>query len=152
MVEFTIKSEILGLKEISRKRNRVRDTRPAIRAIARYLKERIEDNWGDETDPVTGVPWKPLKQSTLDAKSPITDILVESGNLQGSLDFKFARGHLEIFSSGYWYAKIHQEGWGTPGSKGSIPQRRFLGISPEMLREARDMVDSYIDRGATGKF
>jgi phage gpG-like protein len=140
MVEFIQVTSIdLGLKDVRTMRNRVKDTRPAMRAVARYLVERSQENFDEAADPVTNVAWKQLAPSTVARKGHDT-ILIDSGDMQRLIFPRWGRASAEA-ASDMPYSSRHNKGEG-------VTMRRFLGLNDDIVRGAQEIVDDYLKNGS----
>ena len=136
------------------------DLSPVLRDIGEHLLNTTRQRFNDEQDP-DGKPWEPLSPTTIARKKRNQDkILIQDGHLQGTLNYRVGKDHIDIGSPRI-YAGVQQFGaakgaFGTtrkghPIPWGNIPARPFLGLSAQDDREIRTVVRDFIqDRLANG--
>lgn len=109
---------------------KARDLSPAMRSIARLLRNTTEDAFAKQASPFGGA-WAPLKKSTLKGRKGGgvgAKILQDSGQLAASLTAT-ADATSATLTAGKAYAAIHQlGGQAGRGKKTTIPPRPFMPI------------------------
>ena len=108
-----------------------------------------------------GVPWAPLKPSTLAKKTQNLDkILIETGQLSEHIRYQIEGGAL-LFGTNEVYGATHQFGMkkgyagcttrGAPIPWGDIPARPFLGISEDDEGDILDLLKTHLDGAILGR-
>lgn len=93
--------------------------------IAARLQERVRDTYTNETDPY-GVPWEPLKQSTVQRKGGNSVILTRTGGSQADCGARALGGAgVAVYANGA--AGWHQEAHGSRPARPVLPDR---GLPP----------------------
>lgn len=116
---------------------------PALYAIAGEVDDRIQTAFAIDSDPVTGTPWPELKPATLRAKQKAgygSDALENRRILRGAA-IATVEGRAILVNNQPDYAKYHQFG------TSKIPQRRFVGVSPQDIQQFEDILTRYISAG-----
>lgn len=102
---------------------RASDVTIALKAGALDVKTTIVDAFRTSTDPATGTPWEPLKETTIARRRKgSSKPLVDTGKLRGSVVATVANKAQITVGTNVTYAAPHQFG----ASSKNIPQRRFL--------------------------
>jgi len=115
------------------------DISPALTEIGEHLIRSHQQRFADGVDP-EGNDWEPLAESTLARKKKNADkVLIEHGDLMGSLHYN-NNGHELEFGTNLIYGATHQFGREGDG----IPARPFLGISDDDQREIVNIIDDHI--------
>lgn len=138
------------------------DQRRALGAIGAELESQTRARFETETDP-DGKRWRPLTAATLLRKLggarraykkrggltkraktalPRLRILQDEGYLTDSIQSHVHPGHVET-GSNLVYAAIHQHG-GAEAGMPEIPQRAYLGISPQNGADLVALVDEFL--------
>jgi phage virion morphogenesis protein len=128
----------------------VEDTTPAMHEIGQYYERRVLENFAAESDP-EGRPWPRLSVTTmglglakgkrLNKKGYLSKagkqylmnkkILVDRGDLRGSVHYRAERNQVAIGTGGHIpYGGIHQfGGMAGRGRKTRIPARPYLAVN-----------------------
>ncbi len=115
------------------------DISPALTEIGEHLIRSHRQRFADGVDP-EGKQWEPLAESTLARKKKNADkVLIEHGDLMGSLHYNNSGNELE-FGTNLIYGATHQFG----SEDGAIPARPFLGISSDDEAEILHIIDDHI--------
>lgn len=134
-----------GVRKLTILEQATRNLSPVMADIALYVLGVSEDAFVSESDPVTGSAWPSLQQSTIAGRIASGHwpgkMLQRSGHLIGSLQPDHGHNFASV-STNAVHASTHQHG------RGSIPQRRFLGLSESDERTIADMIASHITRRA----
>jgi phage virion morphogenesis protein len=104
---------------------------PDVKKIADIVAGELHDisntAFEDETDPVTGEKWAPLKHPRPDGS--VTAILRAHGILFGSLTHEGYEDGTAVLGTNMVYGRIHQKGGYTGrGHKSHVPPRQYMGI------------------------
>ena len=121
--------------------------------LGRLVQEQTRRRISSEKTSPDGAAWPANRQGT--------SILVQSGALMGSIDYAVGGDGVQI-GTGLVYAGIHQHG-GTITPKSAralvfmagnalvftqsvtIPQRQFLGVSPDNEEELREATEEWVE-------
>lgn len=146
----SIRSEIANLTK------RMMSLEPALKRIGLYLVEVSQQAFDNESDPVTGQPWKPLspkykawkegrntRMSARRRRTPGfrprgTKILVLQGYLKRSIHSLVTGKKRVAVGTNVPYGEYHQYG------TGKMPRRRFLGWNKQDEEEIRGIVARYV--------
>ena len=117
-----------------------RNMLPFWRSVGEILRKSIVQNFrvGGRPD-----PWKPLSEITKQYKRKNKNkILVESGRLRGSINYKADASGVSVGTSGVEYAAIHQFGGDT--GTATIPARPYVLIQPEDMETIAQDLEDYL--------
>ena len=93
-------------------------------------------SWGKQQDPVSGDKWAKRKQPT--GGWPL---LNKSGKMFDSTKFKSGKDPMTFIARTVDYGKFHQYG------TSKMPQRRWLGVGPEVTNEMAEVIAKNIVKG-----
>jgi len=145
--------------------SRSEDLSPAMQEISGLLARSTERAFQEQRDPETGVPWQPLKPSTVEQREKAgrgsTPILQVHGQLAASIQQDYGPDYAAA-GTNHPPGRTHQFGasqgeYGVfsliatraviPIPWGDVPARRFLGIGPEDRGEILEILTRYLDAG-----
>lgn len=124
------------------------DARPLMRVFGAYMLATSGDAFKGSTDPVTSSPWPPLAEATLKGKylgrvrsSYGKNPLRRTGMLMNSIGVLDLQAQTVATGTTVRYAVYHNSG--EPRTS-KLPQRRFLGFTPEAPDELLEMTRNYL--------
>lgn len=143
---------------LSRAMRELEDMTPVYRDIGEYLVEVHRKRFVEGKDP-DGKPWAPKKQSTLDryrrlGYGNLRRPLIGPGKALSRQIANFVSANGVVIGSALIYSRVMQEGaakgaFGTDSRGrsipwGTIPARRWLGLSAENERTIVEIVDEHL--------
>jgi phage virion morphogenesis protein len=115
------------------------DLGPVFSDIGEHLIESHQQRFEDQQSP-DGEPWLPLKEKSKARKKKNRDkILIESGDLMGSLSYDVDSEGL-LFGTNKIYGATHQFG----DDDRNIPQREWLGLSNSDRDGIADILQAHL--------
>lgn len=140
----------------------VQRTQQLAEAIGEALVSSTQQRFEDRERP-DGTKWKPSGRAKAEGGATLTD----TGNLKNSIGYAASPAKVTVGTSAK-YAAMHQFGGVIKGRKGklkfplpgggfaqvsqvTIPERAFLGLSEEDIKEAREMVARHMRQALLGR-
>jgi len=139
-----IKLDAKDLKRIEDKLKRIKKLREPLFLIGQALESSTKLRFNHGVDP-TGKKWQkrsPKYIEQLRRQRRLTPrVLVVSGNLQRSIDFKSDNSKV-VVGTPVEYSAVHQTG----EPKKNIPQREFLGLSKLDKERIEEIIEKHIEK------
>ena len=105
--------------------------------LDQIVEKHNRSSWGAQKDPVTGSKWEKRTEPT--GSWPL---LNKTGKMFGTTKFKSGKDPMSfIAKTGVDYGKFHQKG------TSKMPQRRWLGVGPEVADKMAKAISSHIFKG-----
>lgn len=119
------------------------DKSPILEVIAGIVERSAQQRFIDKKSP-DGIKWADLADSTLEAKNGRGSILVDRGDLMGSIT-AFASDDTVEVGADRDYAKYHQTGTNNADGSLRMVARPFLGLSEEDENDIRDVLNDFLE-------
>jgi len=111
-------------------------------AIGALLESSVKRRIADEKAAPDGAPWAPWSPAYGETRRAGQSILVGEGDLRDSIQALTSAAEVQV-GSNLVYAATHQFGDDERG----IPERPYLGLSPEDERGVRDLAADFLRGG-----
>lgn len=140
-IEIRLDPDSPGFVQLGKIEKRLEDTAGLLDELGNALLETTKQRFADETDP-SGAKWTPLKPITVAERGSAHPILMRSGRLKGSINYKVDGNTLQLGPTAV-HGAVHQFGHtfqlqvGKAGKRGSrksggtgrtVPARAYVGI------------------------
>lgn len=141
----TMRTELNGLKKVFKQLPHIAGNAAVEVSQKSFAQEQFADKGKSSK-------WAPRKKDGKKSRNKRSALLVDSGELLKSIDYKVEGGTTILTSNaksskGYYYAEVHNEGGHAGRGAGfEMPKRKFMGSSPEIDKEVEKYLDEEMDK------